>query len=57
MTIEQLDAFTLSVLLLLEQYIDLLDEEMLDLAEIGIRPKKTLERNKKVVDIEVEELK
>lgn len=47
-------------MLLLEQYIDLLDEEMFDVAEIGMRPMKTLERtvgrNKKVVDIEVEEL-
>lgn len=59
-TIEQLDAFTLNVMLLLEQYVDLLDEEMFDVAEIGVRSKKTLERsvarNKKVVDIEVEEL-
>jgi hypothetical protein len=31
-------------MLLLEQYIDLLDEEMFDVAEIGIRPRKTLER-------------
>ncbi|MES2215633.1 MAG: hypothetical protein V4485_06485 [Pseudomonadota bacterium] len=57
-TVEQLDSFSLNIMLILEEYIDLLDEEMCDVANIPVRSRRELDASaanpNKVIDIDVE---